>query len=219
VKALCTFAAGDGYRQLLDLTGPRMAAYATRHGYDLIQPEPGEDLYEVLAEANGDRPPSWMKIALANVLLNTYQQVLWLDADVVVCDDTLDVADQVADDAWQAMVAHHTGDGEVPNCGVWLLRPAMQPALRQVWTMSQYNHDGWYEQAAVVELLGYERAPARLLEPTDLYRHTHWLPLEWNSHEQNDPHPSPRFAHATCGDLAWREQVIRHHLERSPVNA
>jgi hypothetical protein len=218
MKALCTFGT-DGYRQLLKLTGPRMAAYAGRHGYDFVWPRRGEDLFEVLAEANRGRPPSWMKIALLNVLLDSHEQVLWLDADVLVCDDSQDLADELPDGAWQAMVRHHTLDGEVPNCGVWLVRPAMQPVLRQLWTMTQYNHDGWYEQAALVELLGYERAPCRLLEPTELYENTRWLPLEWNSHEQNDPHPQPRFAHATCGDLTWRQNVIERHLERSPAHA
>jgi hypothetical protein len=208
-KALVTFAV-DGYERLAELTRPGMVCYAARHGYDVYHGQPA---------LPADRPPSWAKLRLLQDALDSYDQVLWLDADVTVCDDTDDLADRVPAGAWQAMVRHHTPDGEVPNCGVWLVRPEMWTLLEQAWQLTEWLNDGWYEQAAIVQLLGYERAPCRLRQPTALYLHTCWLGLEWNSHEQADPHPAPRFAHATCGDLAWREDTIRRNLERSPVNA
>jgi hypothetical protein len=208
-KALVTFAV-DGYERLAELTRPGLVCYAARHGYDLYHGQP------VLP---ADRAPSWAKIRLLQNALDEYEQVLWLDADVAIVDDTDDLADRVPGWAWQAMVRHRTPDGEVPNCGVWLVRPPMWTVLEQAWRTGDPN-DPWWEQAAMLPLLGYRGRPCRLEMPTALYRMTCWLGLEWNSHEQCDPHPAPRFAHATCGPLEWRLNVIRDHLaERGPVNA
>jgi hypothetical protein len=205
-RALVTFAVGE-HERLLQLALPRMAEYADRHGYDLIA-HPPRMLW---------RPPSWLKVAALLDALTHYDEALWIDCDVVIVDGELDVDDELHDDDVQALVRHHTPDGEVPNCGVWLVRQAMRPVLMQLWRMDRYLNHPWWEQAAMLDLLGYRhrRRPVELAEPTDLYRRTHWLGLEWNSHEQNDRHPSPRFAHATCGSVDWREAVMRDHLTRA----
>lgn len=143
--------------------------------------------------------------------------MLWLDADVIVADEGRDLADELSPDDWQALVRHHTPDGEVPNCGVWLLRPAMRPLLEQLWEMTQYLKHPWWEQGALCELLGYGGRPLSLLYPSELYARTCWLELEWNSHEEQDPHPSPRFAHATAGPLGWRLQTLHRYADRQPV--
>jgi hypothetical protein len=205
-RALVTFALGE-HERLLRLSLPRMAEYADRHGYELHAQPPRLVV----------RPPSWLKVAALLDALCEHEQALWLDCDIVIVDQQLDVADELDEHDVQALVRHHTADGEVPNCGVWLVRQAARPALLRIWRMGRYLHHPWWEQAAMLDLLGYRHRsrPVRLAEPTDLYRRTHWLGLEWNSHEQADRHPRPRFAHATCGSVDWREQVMRDHLARA----
>jgi hypothetical protein len=205
-RALCTFATG-GHQRLLELSLPRMAEYAERHGYELYA-DPPLPLY---------RPASWMKVLQLLACLREHDAALWIDCDVVIRELDRDLADDVAPDAWQALVRHHTADGEVPNCGVWYCRKAMRSYLQQMWRLDRYTNHPWWEQAAMLDLLGYRHdpRPVELAAPTGLYLRTSWLGLEWNSHTQSDPHPQPRFAHATCGSLAWREQVMRDHLERS----
>jgi hypothetical protein len=205
-RALVTFAVGE-HRKLLDLSAPRFRRYADEHGYDLIVDPP-----PVLI-----RPASWYKVPALLAALDRYDEALWLDADIVICDLSRDLADEVPPTAWQALVRHHTPDGEVPNGGVWYVRPAIKPTLRAIWAHDSYLNHGWWEQAALLDLLGYQHHPARLVEPSELYQHTHWLGLEWNSHEQNDRHPRPAFAHATAGNLDWRTAVMRHHIARQPA--
>jgi hypothetical protein len=203
-RVLVTFALG-AYSELQQVALPGLEEYAGLHGYDLHTEPPTDQ----------PRPASWMKIPLLLELLDRYEEALWLDADVVVADPSRDIADDVPGEAWQALVRHHTPDGEVPNCGVWYLRRPMRPVLEQLWQMPVGGERAWWEQGALLELLGYRGRPSRLDRPTGLFERTHWLGLEWNSHEQNDRHPDPRFAHATCGPLGWRLQVMRRH--QNPV--
>jgi hypothetical protein len=207
-RALVTFATGE-HERLLEVALPTMRRYADRHGYDLLADPPPPIR----------RPPSWLKIPLLQKALRSYDEVLWLDADLVVVDDRVDVADEIDVDSYHAMVRHHTADGEVPSCGVWLLRKPMLGWLARAWVKTEYLDHGWWEQAALLDLLGYEHRtrPCRHVRETSLYRHTHWLELEWNSHEQSDRHPDPRFAHATAGGLAWRLEVMRRYAALTPA--
>jgi hypothetical protein len=203
-RVLVSFALG-AYTRLQEVALPGLEEYAGLHGYDLYTEPP----------ADQPRPASWLKIPLLLELLDRYEEALWLDADVVVADPSRDLADDVPGEAWQALVRHHTPDGEVPNCGVWYLRRPMRPVLEQLWQMPAGGDRDWWEQGALLQLLGYRGRPVSLDRPTGLYERTHWLGLEWNSHEQNDRYPDPRFAHATCGPLGWRLQVMRRH--QNPV--
>ncbi len=204
-RALVTFATGE-FSRLLDLARPRFQEYADRHGYQLHETPPGLLL----------RPPSWLKVSQLIDALTWHEEALWIDADVAIVDGSRDVADEVPARSWQALVCHHTPDGAVPNCGVWLVRQPMRPILEHIWRMDRYVNHPWWEQAAMLDLLGYrhEPRPVVLDTPTDLYGRTHWLGLEWNSHEENDRHPEPRFAHATAGPVDWRADVMRGYLAR-----
>jgi glycosyl transferase family (putative galactosyltransferase) len=205
-RALLTFATGE-HERLLALSLPGFEAYAERHGYDLVTDAPRMLL----------RPASWYKVPALLRALDVYEEALWLDADVVIVDGSRDLADEVPEGAWQALVRHHTPDGEVPNGGVWLVRPAMRETLEAIWARDRYLNHGWWEQAALLDLLGYRHPPARLVEPTTLYRRTHWLGLHWNSHEERDRHPRPTFAHATAGSLDWRAAVMAAYIAREPA--
>jgi hypothetical protein len=92
----------------------------------------------------------------------------------------------------------------------------MQPWLEQLWRMDEYLAHPWWEQGALCQLLGYTGRPLRLAAPTELYWRTHWLGLEWNSHEERDRHPTPRFAHATYGPLGWRLTVMQQRANDRP---
>ena len=205
-RAIVTFAVGN-HQDLLELAMPGFQDYAGRHGYDLLVQPPGEIT----------RAASWHKIPLLLQALDDYDEALWLDCDIVIVDPTIDVADVIPHEAWHALVRHHTPDGEVPNCGVWYLRQPMRHTLKAIWDDDRWLNHPWWEQAALMDRLGYHHHPAHLSNPTRLYRHTHWLDLCWNSHEQNDPDPNPRFAHATCGGVGWRAAVMREHIMRAEL--
>ena len=113
-------------------------------------------------------------------------------------------------DAWQAMVKHHTADGVVPNCGFWMVRKSMREWLERVWDQRRWVGFGWWEQAALMELMGYrvDPKPARLVAATLLEERTHYLDHGWNYHCWDTPGPlRVRVAHATM--FPDRETVMR----------
>jgi hypothetical protein len=187
-KALLSYAVG-GHQKLLDIALPTFQEFADRHGYDLLIPEP----------MGSARPPSWHKIPALIAALRDYDEVLFLDADTVIVDSTDDL--DVPAEAWQALVRHATGDGDVPNCGVWFVRRPMLPVLEQQWSMTQYLKHGWWEQAAMHELLGFGNRPVTLIAPTRLCTRTHFLDPGWNVHKWHNPQPAhPRIMHASMHD-------------------
>jgi hypothetical protein len=203
MKALVTFGAGSA-RELLEISEPTFREYADRHDYDLL----------VFDDIPKIRPASWFKVQAMLQAFRDYDEVLWLDADILILDGTRDLADEVPPDAWQAMVCHHTPDGEVPNHGVWFARRPMIGVLEQIWRMTGYLQHPWWEQAAGCELLGYDpwRRPMVRGGDTPLFERTHFLPLEWNSH-RDDEAAHPRFWHASVrGD---RAQLMKEKLSRA----
>lgn len=184
-------AVGD-HEALLDIARPSFEEYADRHGYDYLEAEP----------LDSPRPPSWHKVLVLRAALEQgYDEALWLDADCVIVDSSEDLG--VPRWAWQALVEHHTGDGDVPNCGVWLVRPQMLPILTEIWAMEQHLNHGWWEQRAMHELLGYVDDRPRggktyRATDSDLYRCTRFLDASWNVHPWHEPVPGhPRIQHAT----------------------
>lgn len=190
MNAVVTGWAGTPFAEIAAHTLPLIERYAKRHG-------------AVFGAANlaGERPPSWQKVsAIYKALLKT-DLVVWIDADVVVLDGSRWIADQLPADKWHGLVEHATECGDVPNCGVWVLRQDMLPVLERVWDMHQYLGHPWWEQGAVLELLGYhvgEGPTSKRERPADLYDRTHFFPAEWNDH----PHDArraenARFVHVT----------------------
>jgi hypothetical protein len=88
----------------------------------------------------------------------------------------------------------------VPNCAVWFVRQPMLPVLEEAWASAHRIEHGWWEQAAMMDLMGYQHhfRPAYLAAPTILYDSTHWLDHGWNVHKWDTPGAAhPRFMHAT----------------------
>lgn len=189
-RAITTFATGE-HEQLLDIAWPSFEAFADRHGYELIR-----------ADLTCDRAPSWWKVPILMQALEEFTEVLHLDADTVIVDPSADL--EVPVDAWQAMVEHSTHGHRVPNCGVWLVRRPMVPILERVWEMTEYVDHAWWEQAAVLTLMGYEGAPlhhdvfTQPVHDTELQRRTFFLDPSWNVHINHSPADGrSRIEHAT----------------------
>jgi hypothetical protein len=172
-KVLATIASG-AHQELLRVTGPTYRYYARVHGYDV-------DARTTLSTP--DRPPSWSRIPLICELLSRYEIVLWVDCDAAIVDPSEDIADQLGDKL-VAMAALSTSEGpHNPNCGVMALRssPEVQRFLESVWRCTKHLEHRWWENAAWLELLGYELDPlVRLVAPTPMYHRTAFLSSAWN---------------------------------------
>lgn len=208
-KALVTFGTGD-FESLLDISMPGLAGYADRWGYEL-RTNPPQGL---------TRPASWGKLRAILAALIHHSEVLWVDCDVIILDDSADIAPMVPADAWQGLTRHFTHEGEVPSAGVWYVREQMAGPLEQMWQMTRYMNHPWWEQAALQDLLGYtpNERPVRLDEPTDLYDRTVWLDAnEWNALALREGDAvDARLAHCGPGMGAGsRARIMQSLLERS----
>jgi hypothetical protein len=147
-------------------------------------------------------------------LLADYDAVLWIDADVMICDLSLDLADVVPVHMAQALAVHTVpGTGDVPNCGVWFVRQTMVKTLTLLNTDSQHNFlrlHPWWEQAALMLRLGYTlEIPCHRMATTGLGMVTYTLGNEWNRHPEAIWQGVARFRHATCMPMPQRLAALR----------
>lgn len=212
-KALLTFGVGD-QAELLALTRPAMERYAARHGYDFLVAPCGPQ----------GRPPSWGKVPALQSALRDHDEVLWIDADCLVVDDSEDLAAEVPPEAWQALRFERNWRGDVvPNCGVWLLRRPMLPVLTEAWEYGSLAHCPYWEQDAICALLGFRRKNRRRIFPpaaeNELYRRTHRLAPRWNVFPGNKRPPAEpaRIRHAAGGDFFKKRRLLRQYQQESQM--
>lgn len=203
-KAIVTYAAG-AHEELLDISLPRFQEFAGKHGYSMIV---GNKLC--------DRPPAWNKVPLMIEALQYHDEVLWLDADLVIVNTDDDIKVPVGDPV-HAMVRHFSAMSEVPNSGVWLMRKAGLPLLEKIWQLEVFWNHGWWEQAALMTLMGYTVPPegslfdetkCRCVRETEWTRLCHFMKVEWNSHP-NYRAKKARIVHCSYPNMRQRIDVMR----------
>ena len=182
---------GELHAEMARHTAPLMAAYARRHGHDFRT-----------VRLHGERPASWNKLPALHAALGKYDVVCWLDVDVVITWPGADIIDELRAGTCQAVVEHLTDCGRVPNCGAWVVSQEIKPTLEQAWIDgSEFLHHPWWEQAAIMRLMGYVVEPGphgKLDSPTTLYEQTTFLPPVWNHHRSDINKPDkPYFVHVT----------------------
>jgi len=186
---LCSLGAG-AHGTLSHLATPSLERFAARHGYDL----------EIVDRPiDRDRPAAWSKILLIRRLLDAYDTVVWVDGDAVIVDAGRDIVQDASDDRFLWLTMHHYEGGEQPNTGVLVVHAGDEACrfLQAVWRCEHLIEHPWWEQAAILELLGYDvSVPGRATmgTPTPWFERVGWLGTEWNSILQ-DPHPTPRIRH------------------------
>lgn len=204
-KVLCSIGAGP-HEQLLARSGPTFEIFAARHGYDL-------DLRR--ASPTPERPPAWGKVTAILELLGRYDLVLWVDADAAIVDPTDDVADALGRRDLMALVAHTYDGQEVPNSGVWLLRRHRRTRrfLERIWARTEFVDHKWWENAAVIDELGYSLEPTvQRIRRSRMRDRTRLLDHSWNS-IQVDPAPHPRVNHYPGRSQEFRLEHLSADLE------
>lgn len=191
MAAIVTGWCGDEWRDIAAITVPRMRRYAERHGHDFEVHQFGGDI---------QRPASWKKLLAIASEFEHDEEVLWLDADVLIVDGSEDIAAAIPSGKMQAMVRHATTEGDVPNAGVWFLDRAMLGTLMACAMDDRFVQHKWWEQAAMLCRMGFEEkeGQCRHETPTPLYLRTHWLDESWNVWKGSPQAVRPRFVHA-CG--------------------
>ena len=174
---ICSMATGR-HRELLAESAPTLAAYAERHGWSVVLTS--EDLEPA-------RPASWSKVKLIRELLPEYDFVFWIDADAIIVDLERDLLAEVTEDA-DAWFARHPqaydAGAAVLNAGVFLVRstPFAEDLLGAVWSAEEFIDHNWWENAALLDLLGYSLdAPYPKVRESEWQRRIGELDLAWNS--------------------------------------
>jgi hypothetical protein len=186
-KAIVSLGTGRQAR-LLALASRSFRRYAARHGYEL----------ELRTETlDPTRPAPWSKVVLLRELALSHDLLLWLDADLVIVDDSTDIAEELEEQRFLYLVEHHTKEGRMPNSGVMLLRGG-EPTiafLEDVYAQKDLVSHRWWENAAICRLLGYELDPIGPGTPTPLLNEsTKLISPRWNS-IPDAPAPQPRIKH------------------------
>jgi len=190
---------------VLELAVQTFRRYASRHGYDMVIGD-GESF---------GRPPSWGKIPLLRRLLDEYDEVLWIDSDAIVLDDSVDLSSLVPPDAYQAMAQNNLPQGgRLLNSGVWLLRgERAKEFLDHVWQLDKWTNHGWWEQRAVIELLGFDEE-GHVVAPSPWMVGTHWLDDEWNVLEWIEGLIPCRIRHYSYRSNEFRRERMAIDLAR-----
>lgn len=210
-RAIVTYATGN-HLELLDAALPTYAEFASRHGYLLV-----------IGSRMTNLPPAWNKIPLLIDALSRFDEVVWFDCDLVVVNSAEDFP-PMRDESIHAMVRHFEGASEVPNSGVWRVRKGILPLLEKILDLEVFENHGWWEQAALMTLMGYCVPPqghdfpathCRCVRPTKWYAGCEFMRLAWNSHP-NYRSDKPRIIHCSYPDMQQRLDVMRA-LVRDPT--
>ena len=188
-RAVCSLAIGP-YVELLAIAAESHEAYARRWGWDLVLST---------EHLNHGRPAPWAKVSLVRELLDVYEWVLWIDADACFVRLDADIAAEQEPSKDLYLVEHHWGElprQSTANSGVFMLRsgPWARDLLAAMWARERLIEHPWWENAALLDLLGYGLEPAALREPTPLMERVKFLDLAWNS-VRADPAPDPIVNH------------------------
>lgn len=215
-RAIVTYAAG-AHEELLDVALPTYRAFADRHGYDLFTP-----CRDTLMAHTGGLPPAWCKVPILLMALERYQEVVWFDCDLVVVDPSEDFPPLVTGKT-HALVRHFENCSEVPNSGVWRVTHECVPLLASMLGLRVFLNHGWWEQAALMTMMGYTVPPqgsffkdtkCRNVVRTSWYDSCQFMRLKWNSHP-NYRADKPNIVHCSYPDMPRRLEVMRA-LVRDP---
>lgn len=215
-RVIVTYAAG-AHEELLDVALPTFRTFADRHGYDLmvVRNDIGVSR-RYLKSPDRCMPPAWNKIPLLLDALHNYEQAVWLDCDLVIVDPSEDFP-PLSPGMIHALVRHFEDNSEVPNSGVWRLTRDCIALLHKILTLKVFENHGWWEQAALMTLMGYCVPPeghkfsdtkCRCVRPTWWSRGCEFMRLCWNSHP-NYRSDKPRIVHCSYPCMPQRIEVMR----------
>ena len=189
----------------LELTRPVMESYSASIGCDFFAPEENyfDEWISVTPQFSWDAHHKicWLKIPLLSSLLSEYDEVVWIDSDVVIVG-----SDNIFDDTTNApmsLAMHNWEPGNVPNSGVWAVRKPAKDILdtieidphiadNAVWRRA-IGYDG--DQSMLLKRLGCDvQSKNPSVPPSSLWGE---LPYKYNTPPQ-DIAPETAFIHG-CG--------------------
>lgn len=187
MRKLLLTAAGPNMRPvLLRHSLPRFSKYANLFSYDVHTEYLPSDSAQRDSKAKSAR---WQKISIIKSALQSYDIVLWLDADTLIERFDRDIVNDVKSDDFQGLVLHNVPfERRVnPNTGVWLLKSTdIANAFIDSILDCGMPQGRWADQAALMHTLGWNMGDANFYGaappqfPNQYTARTTWLPIGWN---------------------------------------
>ncbi len=135
--------------------------YAETNGYN----------FENIAMPNTGRPPAWSKIhiLIEEMIKKKHDYIMWIDADAFFNNYNTDIASEIEEDKEIYMVKHYceVHKGTIYdntkltilriNTGVLLMKVSDYNLnfLQKVWGKEEYINHQWWEQAAIMDIIGF----------------------------------------------------------------
>ena len=206
-KVCVTTAYSADFRSMGDIAAASVRLYAARHGF-AVSVEPAVAF---------ERHPAWYRIKLIEArFAEGFDFVLWIDADAVFVRYDESILSQVVPgrDLYlvRQTVPHISTSVPIPNTGVLLVRntPWVHTLLRDLWNEVAYLDHPWFENAALIKLLGYRSLLGEGADVPDAERlaHIQFLPVEWNSLPRHHTAPDPIIRHYAGEPREVREREM-----------
>lgn len=151
---IVTLAAGEGFAERVKIATDNTQEYCTRHGYDF-------HLHTALSYPQNNKHYSCFKLLMVRDLLESYDWLLWLDADALIMDHRIPLERWVENTDRHFVMAPDLVHGL--NCGIWFARntPMVKGKLTEWFNMPE--HPSYWEQPAVNQTI---RLDTVKVEPT-----------------------------------------------------
>jgi hypothetical protein len=175
---ILNFSTGEQYKILQDIMAPTVHYYGYRHHIDTLVKYSNERLAP-------ERPAAWDKIVLIRNLLEIYKTVMWIDCDAIICNPIDDIRTSL-EEGYPIHISTHNGiPPNFPNTGVMVLHhdDISFELLEEIWKQEDMINHPWWEQGALIKLLGYEHEyhqNIRYHGPTKYTSAVATLDLRWN---------------------------------------
>ena len=139
--AIITLAAGEGYRNTVEIGIENKRQYCAMHGYDFICCEDHLD---------PSRPIPWSKILLVQEAMKNpkYKWIFWSDADSLITNLSIRLEDFI-DENYNLIIGRdlhdiNTGQFFLKNCH-W-----SHQLLSNIYAHTECINHGWWEQQALI---------------------------------------------------------------------
>jgi glycosyl transferase family (putative galactosyltransferase) len=145
---ICTVALGSEYQAAVAPCIRGTKEYCERHQYN----------YLLLTQipANFSRPSAWAKVCLLYYALeHDYHHIMWLDGDALITNVEVKLGNFIETLQQTEKSILITKDQNIINTGIFFLRGGWKSKilLNLVWCNRFYINHGWWEQAALMDLM------------------------------------------------------------------